>query len=260
MLSEIHQRLPAPIQPIVGKAYKRVFSIPKTERTVNSAFVDKFFESKEEFQHLAEETQSDERIQQGLSNLSTLRKRGQKLGALPTTYARTYYALIRKLEPTTLVETGVCNGKSTLFILAALDANNHGSLYSIDYPFRADENLEDFRAETYREFGGAAIPSDQEPGWIIPNTLIHRWELQTGKSQRELPKLLSQIDEIDWFVHDSEHSTPCTLMEMELGYERLSETGILFVDDISWTDAFEIFVSERDCSSGLISDRIGYVR
>lgn len=43
------------------------------------------------------------------------------------------YALIRKREPGTVVETGVYNGVATLSALLALDRNDAGTLHSVDY-------------------------------------------------------------------------------------------------------------------------------
>src|SRR5436190_22702964 len=42
------------------------------------------------------------------------------------------FAVLRKLRPAVAVETGVCNGVSTAFLLLALDANGTGELHSLD--------------------------------------------------------------------------------------------------------------------------------
>jgi predicted O-methyltransferase YrrM len=174
--------------------------------------------------------------------------------------ARDYYAIARELRPEVAVETGVCNGVSTMAILAALDKNGTGTLHSIDYPFRADESLEEFRSETFTEYGGAAIPSNKEPGWIIPNGLRTNWTLTIGRSKRKLPQVLCQYDTIDMFVHDSEHSHPCMMFEYEIAHEWLSEDGILLSDDIRWNSAFEKFVEVRSGECGKITHDVGYLR
>lgn len=131
--------------------------------------------------------------------------------------AKAMYALVRMHEPSVIIETGVCNGVSSLLILSALDQNNSGHLYSIDYPMYADAALPEFRETTYPEWHAySAIPSDKEPGWIIPEELKQRWSLRTGKSQRQLPKLVTDVGEIDMFLHDSEHTHPCMMFEYEL--------------------------------------------
>lgn len=139
-----------------------------------------------------------------------------------------------------------------------MKVNGHGTVYSIDYPFRADESLDEFRAETFDEYGGAAIPQDKDPGWIIPDSVRDNWELIIGKSQRELPKLIADLNSIDFFAHDSEHSTPCMLFEFELAWEWLERDGILVTDDISWNDAFDTFTDARAQRSGLVAPNAGY--
>ena len=44
------------------------------------------------------------------------------------------YALVRNLRPRIAVETGVCNGFSTAFVLLGLARNEEGELHSIDLP------------------------------------------------------------------------------------------------------------------------------
>jgi len=183
----------------------------------------------------------------------------ESMGGVALGTARDYYAVTRNLEPNTVVETGVCNGVSTLAILLALKKNDSGQLYSIDYPFRADESLKEFRQETFENYGGAAIPSDKEPGWIIPEQLRSQWELIIGKSQRELPQLIIELDALDLFVHDSEHSHPCMMFEYELAYEWLDEGGLILSDDITWNNAFDVFTEIRDGTHGRVSNQVGYI-
>jgi hypothetical protein len=183
------------------------------------------------------------------------------LGALDTEAAGHLYALIRCQGPDVVVETGVCNGVSSLAILHALDHNGHGQLHSVDLPFRADEDLDEFRAETFDDYGGAAIPADRDPGWIVPDRLRDRWDLRIGKSQHELPQLLPEIGPVDVFLHDSEHSHPCQMFEYELGWHHLGNGGLLMSDDTSWTDAFETFIDVRgDGAAARPADGMGVIR
>ena len=46
------------------------------------------------------------------------------------------YYLCRIIKPTNVVETGVAYGLSSLFILAALNKNKHGNLFSIDSKYK----------------------------------------------------------------------------------------------------------------------------
>jgi len=185
---------------------------------------------------------------------------GVTFGDLRTAVGRDLYALVRSQKPETVVETGVCNGFSTLCILSALDVNGSGELHSVDYPFRANESLAEFRAETFEKYGGAAIPADRDPGWIVPEGRRERWTLHLGKSQRELPRLVNELGKIDLFIHDSEHSVPCMLFEFEVAWEWLATDGLLVADDVSWNDAFETFVDVRNAEAGYLAPDVGYAR
>lgn len=169
------------------------------------------------------------------------------------------YALVRKYKPNLLVETGVCNGVSTWIVLEAMRENKNGTLYSIDYPFYTGQNIEQFKNKTYSEFGGAATLAGKKPGWIIPEKLKARWNFYEGKSQKQMPKLLSNIENIDFFIHDSEHSVPCMMFEYELAYQHLDKNGIIISDDIVWNKAFSLFVNERDVQGKLVTKNMGAI-
>ena len=146
------------------------------------------------------------------------------------------YALARKLRPAVAVETGVCNGFSTAFLLLALQQNGSGELHSIDLPEVVGA---DYEFGTFWEGKqGAAIPSGKEPGWMIPGDLRERWRLTVGRSQEELRPLLARIGEIDLFVHDSEHSYECMNFEFRAAWPALRGWGALVADDWNWNDAF----------------------
>jgi len=146
------------------------------------------------------------------------------------------YALVRKLRPCVAVETGVCNGFSTAFVLLALQRNDTGELHSIDLPEVVGA---DYEPGTFWEGKqGAAIPPGKEPGWMIPAELQERWHLTVGRSQEELPPLLERLGTIDLFVHDSEHSYECMDFEFRAAWPALREGGALVADNWNWNHAF----------------------
>lgn len=230
---------------------------------LQSELVDEMFDSQSEYQEYVKEFEEGPIAKirdEALDKYSQLTGEDTDMGVISLNTARDYYAITRKLEPNTVVETGVCNGLSTISILLALENNETGKLYSIDYPFKADESLDEYRNDTFEGYGGAAIPSDKEPGWIIPDELRNQWNLIIGKSQRELPKLMTRIETFDLFIHDSEHSHPCMMFEYELSFEWLEDEGVILSDDITWNNAFEVFVSIREPEFGKISDNIGHIK
>ena len=166
------------------------------------------------------------------------------------------YSIIRKLKPETAVETGVCNGFSTAFLLLALAKNQKGKLASLDFPEVAGLNYKD--TVFWEGKRGAVIPNDKVPGWVIPETLKTRWELTLGKSQEKLPALLARLEKIDFFLHDSEHSYDCMWFECNEAYKVLREGGVMLFDDISWNQAFQNFARENGKEIFNIGDDLAF--
>jgi predicted O-methyltransferase YrrM len=152
------------------------------------------------------------------------------------------YRLLRGLRPRVSVETGVCNGVSTAFVLLALEDNEEGELYSIDLPEVAGEEYEP--GTFWDGKGGAVIPPGKEPGWMVPPTLRDRWRLVLGRSQEELPPLLGRLGEIDFFMHDSEHSYECMSFEFRTAWAALREGGVLVADDVNVNAAWDEFARD----------------
>ena len=162
-------------------------------------------------------------------------REGYTTGAIGLAERMYLYALVRHLKPTTAVETGVANGFSTAFLLLALDRNGEGHLHSIDLPRIVGE---DDQIDFYEGEGRAGVPPEHLPGWLIPDHLRERWTLRLGKSQDELPPLLESLPELDFFMHDSEHSYECMSFEFGRAWPRLREGGVLVSDDVNSTAAF----------------------
>lgn len=226
----------------------------------HQAFVREFFPegAYEDFVEQFDAGRGPKIVRAARSQYLELTESGE-FGAMGLDTARDLYALVRQVQPQVVVETGVCNGISSLCLLLGISDNGRGQLYSVDYPYHSDRDLETFRAETFDGYGGAAIPPGKEPGWIVPEDLRAAWALITGKSQRELPRLLTELEQIDLFLHDSEHSFPCMLFEYEIAWAWLRPGGALLSDDIHWNDAFQRFIEARGGEAGRISRSVGYV-
>jgi predicted O-methyltransferase YrrM len=166
--------------------------------------------------------------------------RALRVGGLSADRGARLYALVRTLRPDVAVETGVCNGFSTAFILLAMERNGAGRLHSIDLPEVAGRN---YPEGTFSEDkGGAVVPSGKQPGWVVPNELRDRWELRLGRTQDELPPLLAELGSIGFFLHDSDHSYENMMFEFGGAFPRLETDGVLIADD-AWNPAFSEFAS-----------------
>jgi predicted O-methyltransferase YrrM len=136
------------------------------------------------------------------------------------------YALIRDLKPKLVVETGVLHGMTSGFILLALNQNTKGKLISYDLPSTSlsePANLDGYFS---------ALPQGKKPGWIIPPKLLSNWKLRLGPSLSLLKADETELEQIDIFCHDSEHSYETMWGELNFAWERISNGGLLICDNI----------------------------
>jgi len=232
-------------------AFRRLLDVPERlgriieDRRAEREFAA-FFSSDAELSGYREEARGSGLLDELASKRASFDQRVQGetrgwryiFGNLRVDDAINLYALLRKTRPEVMVETGVCNGFSSAFILAALERNGTGRLYSVDFPEVAGESNPDAFWEGKI---GAVIPPGEQSGWIIPDRLRTRWHLSLGRSQDVLPPLLAELSAIDCFMHDSEHSYECMRFEFDAAWPLLRAGGTLIADDFLWNDALPEF-------------------
>lgn len=148
----------------------------------------------------------------------------------------TCYALARVLRPRIAVETGVCYGVTSSYLLQALSENGSGALHSIDLP-----------PLVKNEHGYV--------GWLIPEGLRERWTLHRGTSRRLLLPLLRELGEIDLFVHDSLHTYRNMKLEFATAWRALRGGGVLIADDIEGNRAFLELAQRDDAAFSVVVQR-----
>lgn len=153
----------------------------------------------------------------------------QRPNKLHRNWREILYVLVRLSRPSVVVETGTFDGLSAAYILEGLQQNDHGKLISID--------INESRS----------VPDDvseSTPGWVIPEELRVRWDLQLGDSKEILPSI-TETDEIDLFLHDSLH----TYEHMEFEFKQVSQAmepgDILLSDNARFNSAFRDFSKEN---------------
>jgi hypothetical protein len=116
-------------------------------------------------------------------------------------YVLPLYVVTRCIGPTIAIETGTQNGGSAQAILAALDVNQNGKLWSFD---SANQSTD-----------GTHTLTHGTPGEMITPRLKPRWNLTIGFTYNTLKPLLNMLDGIpvDLFFHDSDHSKECVEFE-----------------------------------------------
>jgi len=124
------------------------------------------------------------------------------------------WCAVRHLRPTRVVETGVARGVTSRVILEAMSANHHGHLWSVDLPHP-------LRPELHPETAAAVAESCRD-----------RWTYLRGSSRRRLPSLVTQLGQMDLFVHDSLHTGRNMRFEMGTVWPALCPGGLMLVDDV----------------------------
>ncbi len=153
------------------------------------------------------------------------------------------YWVVRKLKPKTIVQTGVCNGLSSAFMMLALAKNGlEGSLHVIDLPSVFDPNDPNWtkKGNVY----GVIIPEGKTSGWLVPDAYRDRFEVLNGDAKDLLPGLLKKVGSLDMFYHDSDHSYDHMMFEFTEVKKYLTKKGVIVSDDISWNASLWDFADQ----------------
>jgi Methyltransferase domain len=150
-------------------------------------------------------------------------------------FVRAIWCLIRHMQPKKVVETGVAHGVTSRFILEALARNGDGHLWSIDLP----------PVESHWRKQVAAAVGDSHAS---------RWSYIEGSSRRRLPKLLSSLDKIDLFIHDSLHSERNVRFELDRAWAATGPIGAFVVDDVDANNGFRSFTQAFPAQQSMICE------
>lgn len=156
------------------------------------------------------------------------RRRLNEIG--PLTYQLKLREAVLEMRPLVVVETGVCNGVSTVLVLEALNENGFGTLYSCDPRYSSQGHAEGRLARAHRK-----------------EINFSRWRFEGCKSRQFLPTAPAP-----WgiFVHDSDHGAKNMAWELGYAWERIEQGGLLVCDDYRWPKhkphgVFEAFVKQH---------------
>ena len=167
-----------------------------------------------------DECRTDPLIRETRCRLDNLSSQGAVGGSASVFDAETLYLLLRRLRPARVVETGVLYGVFSAYILAALERNGTGHLYSIDLPFT---------------FGVGS------QGMVIPESLHRRWSLLVGDAVEKLPGILQRLGNIQLFHHDSNHNYDHMTWEFTTTWPHISPGGVLSSHDVVLNPSFSHF-------------------
>jgi predicted O-methyltransferase YrrM len=137
------------------------------------------------------------------------------------------YAIVRFFKPKIVVESGSGRGKSSSFIIKAMEDN------VLEDETLADSTLIGIEPSRKIEVGG-----------VIPEYLRHRFR-HLDMTVQTYSKGLPEDYQIDMFLHDSVHRYNHQLWEFETFWPYIRQGGILASHDILYNQSFVDFISSK---------------
>lgn len=138
------------------------------------------------------------------------------------------YFVTRLIKPSTIIETGVAAGWSSLAFLAAIDLNKKGFLYSSDLPNNSFEN------------------DNTKIGVVVPKNLRKSWSLCIKGDNFCIPEFLKDIKTIDIFHYDSDKSVKSRSKIFSMISNKLSDSSVIIFDDIHINGHFRKLVKNSN--------------
>jgi len=159
------------------------------------------------------------------------------------------YWIVRKLNPKTIVQTGVCNGLSSAFMVLALVKNGseQSMLHVVDMPPVFDSSDPSWKVKG--EVHGVVIPEGKTSGWLVPDAYQRHFSVLNGDAKVLLPSLLEKVGPIDMFYHDSDHSYDHMFFEFTESKKYLNKQGVIVSDDISWNASLWDFADQYNATA-----------
>ncbi|MGA8398611.1 MAG: class I SAM-dependent methyltransferase [Stellaceae bacterium] len=153
------------------------------------------------------------------------------------------YWLVRRLRPRTLVQTGIANGLSSGLILLALAKNgNGGRLHAIGHVNIFDAEDPWRRAGTVFD---EVVVDRESLGWMVPDNCRGALDLHDGDAKTLLPEIVSKLDSIDVFFHNSDHSYDQMMFEFQEAKRKLSAPSIVVADKIAGSSSLWDFADNH---------------
>ena len=211
---------PAYVPVILGKMKSRVFErVGRREAALNLSWLDMVSEEFEPLAKLLDANLWSESKAFG----KDLRACAERiLGELDVQfggggYNELLYFFTRYFKPRIVVETGVAAGFSTQAFLEAMQINSQGRLYSSDFPY-----VRQFQVENHEQYIGI----------LVQQELRERWELYLEGDRRNLPQIIAKVPEINIFHYDSDKRYSGREFAISVIDKALANDGIIVMDDI----------------------------
>jgi len=169
--------------------------------------------------------------------IKTIRKLVQE-GSIPDKYGKLLFRMLNKLAPETIFELGTGIGMGTLYL--ALPCSK-AQVYSVD--------------------GNAELQGVAKSLFEVAE--VNNVELLTGSFSKHVPKVLNEIERVDFVLFDGDHRYQSTLEYFQLCLKKAHNDSVFVFDDIHWSPemerAWSEIISHQEITVSIDLFRIGIV-
>jgi predicted O-methyltransferase YrrM len=151
------------------------------------------------------------------------------------------YFLTRHTRPRSVLETGVAAGYASAAVLAALERNGAGRLFSSDFPYLRSPR-------PYDHIGCLVDPSHR-----------HRWRIELVGDRVNVPLLLAGAGPIDLFHYDSDKSYSGRKWVFSRVLRSLSPGAVVVMDDVQDNLFFKDWIEREGWPYAVLPFRDKYV-
>ncbi len=136
------------------------------------------------------------------------------LVAVPPHLGRLLFRLVNHFNPANTIELGTSVGISSLYLALG---NPNGKLYTIE----GDEAVYGIASKRFELFH------------------LNNVHAICGTFETELPKLVKELDSVDFVFIDGDHNGSKLLQYFDIILPKLNENSVVVIDDIRWSDEME---------------------
>lgn len=136
------------------------------------------------------------------------------------------FSVCENLGATSVLETGVAFGWSSLAILLSISQRSNSHLYSVDLPY-------------------LRLRNDEWVGVAVPENLHANWTILRMADREGIPLAISKLKQLDVAHYDSDKSPEGRRFAYGKIWSALRPGGFLISDDVSDDFAFKQFVEEK---------------
>lgn len=161
-----------------------------------------------------------------------------KTSLAPAAQGQLLFKLVNKMKSGVIIELGTCLGITTSYLMAA---RKSATVYTLE----GNEDLLSIAEGVFKQLQ------------------LKNYKTIAGNFDDTLPALLEEIKKVDLIYIDGNHAYDATLKYVEMVLPRMSEDGVIVLDDLLWSSgmqkAWKKIIQKNECIFSLEIRDLGIV-